>query len=247
MVRRRNFDVQFCSMHNSGSHWLKYSLGVGISCVYGLELPEHIQSDRLIGHPKNLPQPHPGLPVIVHSHSLPNLLLRSPFIHRAMNAPKYMFLVRNIERSLYSCFVKWRTSYPDYDFRRFIHDGPFGKGVISGLWLEIIFYNSWGKMLQANPEQVMAVRYEDIQKDFPKEYFRAWKFLGLKEMSEDQFSEVLRLTTKEEMAKHPNPDVSQTVVRSEMDQSPYNLSDEDRAYIHNTCRSYLEHDFGYQY
>lgn len=244
-IRRRHFDAQIVSMHNSGSHWLKYSLGVGIAEVYGLQMPEHIQSDKIIGHPKTLPEKVPGLPCIVHSHSLAHKLQSLSLIYSLLDFPKYIVLVRNIEDALFSTYVKWNWQFPGTGFREFIHSGAFGKGKIGGLWHEINFYNTWGAVEKAYPEGCMIVRYEDMLKDWESEYLRVWKYLGLKPISESQLKRVRFLTSKEEMAKKPNPEILNTVVRQDGVQVEDKLSEDDRQFIRQQCLRYLKYNMGY--
>jgi hypothetical protein len=244
-IRRRHFDAQIVSMHNSGSHWLKYSLGVGIAEVYGLESPEHIQSDRIVGHPKSLPDKVPGLPCIVHSHSLAHKFQSLSVLYKIMDFPKYIVLVRNIEDALFSTYVKWSAQYPGVSFREFIHSGAFGNGKIGGLWHEINFYNTWGAVEKAYKEGCMIVRYEDLRKDWQHEFLRVWEFIGLTPISEEQLQRVRFLTSKDEMAKKPNPEVQITVVRQDGAQVTDHLSEDDRQFIQQQCRRYLRYDLGY--
>jgi hypothetical protein len=44
-LRYRSFDGQIVSMKQSGSHWLKYMLGLTLAKIHNLPPPAHIQDD----------------------------------------------------------------------------------------------------------------------------------------------------------------------------------------------------------
>ena len=46
-LRHRQFDGFIASMQQSGSHWLKYMLGLTLARLYDLPPPAHIQDDAI--------------------------------------------------------------------------------------------------------------------------------------------------------------------------------------------------------
>ena len=243
-IRRRNFDAQIVSMHNAGSHWLKYSLSVGAALVYKLEQPQHIQCDRIIGHPKAPPDFVPDMPKVVHSHSLPNIL-QYKLLTGILDFPRYVVLVRRLEDALFSAYVKWQQDFPGVGFIDFVHSGPFGSGPVGGLWHEVIFYNAWGAYAESQPENCLIVRYEDLKQDWEKWYTRIWDFLGFAPISADQLNMVKQLSSKEEMAKKPNPQNDKTVVRLDERQLKDILTEEEIEFLNLEIQKYVRYPMGY--
>ncbi len=106
LLKHRDYIGMLITMHQSGTHWLKFILTSAISRHNGLEMPLYIQDEhQFFGNPKSH-IPRPGIPPMASSHSIPHILLGSAFMHRLMEFPRYVVLVRDIPASLVSNFEK---------------------------------------------------------------------------------------------------------------------------------------------
>jgi len=53
LLAHRDFDAMLITMHQSGTHWLKYMLTLALAKKLGLGNPEYIQSDIFFGTPSS--------------------------------------------------------------------------------------------------------------------------------------------------------------------------------------------------
>ena len=181
-LRRRRFDGFIASMQQSGSHWLKYMLGLTLAKIYDLPPPSHIQDDSIIGHTRS-PPIYPGIPQIIHSHSIPHYFLRSRALVAILHFPRYVVLVRDIRDGLVAHYEKFNGEY-NVDFSTFLHGGvrrkrnaASGRKYADDIWLRIRFLNGWGAVAERHPERVAVLRYEDLKADTRSELARVCNHL----------------------------------------------------------------------
>lgn len=163
-LRRRNFDGQIVSTHQSGSHWLKYMLSHVLAMAFDLPPPEHIQDDKIIGHPKS-PTRYKNVPCIVHSHSIPHGFLKNGIADKFLRFPRYLVLLRDPRRSLISHYERFKGDYGNVDFTTYLHGDPRGKKFYSDLWTRLCFMNAWGDILRSQPQRSLLLTYEGMEKD----------------------------------------------------------------------------------
>ena len=244
-LRRRHFDGFIASMQQSGSHWLKYMLGLTLARLYDLPPPSHIQDDSVVGHLKSPPL-YPQIPQIVHSHSIPHYLLRSRTLFRLLHFPKHLILVRDIRDGLVAYYEKWNTRF-NVDFSTFLRGDARGKKYRYDIWLRIRFLNGWGAVIARHPEHTAVLKYEDLVADTPGQLARVCDHFNIAGVTPELLDEVVALASKEEMAKRPNPKVKRTVVRIDSRPADEWYSDADRLFVAEVLRRNLKYTFGYKY
>jgi hypothetical protein len=246
-LRHRHFDGQMVSTHQSGSHWLKYMLSNVLALTYDLPMPRHIQDDDLIGHPKAPPK-YSGIPRIVHSHSMPHALISSGLAGRLFKLPKYLVLLRDPRYSLISHYERYRKGgkLENIDFTTYLHGDPRHNRFHNDLWTRICFMNGWGDVLQNHCGPTLSMTYEAMERDTGGCLRRACAFFFPETpIADDTIERVLALSTREEMAKRPNPEVKTVVVRTEKKPIEDYFTEENEAFLRHACRRFLRHDFGY--
>ena len=136
LLEHRDFDGYMVSMHQSGTHWLKHMLSVVMSPEYGLPIPELLQDDSIIGHPKSPPK-HTNAPRIVHSHTITAPVLAWPLVHELFGLPRYLILVRDPRAALVSHYEKWKDRY-QVSFSEFLRGDPRGKRFRKDIWWRFV-------------------------------------------------------------------------------------------------------------
>ncbi len=244
-LRHRQFDGFIASMQQSGSHWLKYMLGLTLARLYDLPPPAHIQDDAIVGHPRSPPL-YPQIPQIVHSHSIAHHLLRSRTLLRLVHFPKHLILVRDIRDGLVAYYEKLSSRF-NVDFSTFLRGDVSGRKYKYDIWLRIRFLNAWGAVVERHPEHAAVLKYEDLLADTRGRLARACDHFGIEGVTPELLDEVVAAASKAEMAKRPNPKVKKAVVRMDPRPSGEWYSDADRRFVAEVCRRNLKHTFGYKY
>jgi hypothetical protein len=149
------------TMHQSGTHWLKYMLTLALVEKLGIDRPEYIQDDMFFGNPSSY-QCNYKISRIASAHSTPHLLLGSKLLNKMLHFPRYIVLVRDMRDSLVSIFEKWNHDDEYTDFSIFIRGDEKGKRFNSDIWWCIHFYNAWGRILENIPDTTIFIRYEDL-------------------------------------------------------------------------------------
>lgn len=244
LLRRRSFDGHIVSMHQAGFHWLKNMLSYVLVDRYGLPPVSGIRDNSVIGHPRSPPL-YDNIPRIVHSHSLPHLFtLKIPGIHY----PAYLVLVRDLRTSLISHYERFRKRYNNISFSEYLRGDIHQKKFFSDIYSRIRFMNEWGNLLQERTEGIMSLRYEDLQADTAGELKKVIEFFGIDEMRDTVIKKAVTENSRENMAKRQVPEKNTYIVRSGPGMPIEHYFDEDnRAFLADTCRELLTHDFGYHY
>jgi len=244
LVERRHVDGYIVSMHQSGSHWLKYMLVNVICREYGVPLPEFISDLSVVGSPK-APPDNPGVPRLVASHTIPSALAANGLLNRLVQLPPRVLLVRDIRSMLVSHYEKKKDAY-GVSFSEFLRGDPAGRRFDKDIWWDIRFLGAWGRMLEAQPERTHLVRYEALREAPVEKLAEICRFLGLKVSGTDTLETAVAASSKDRMQAQENPD--QLYVVSKEERNPFDwFSEQDRVFFTDTCRRNLKHWFGYDY
>jgi len=243
LLRHRHFDGHILSMQQSGTHWMRYMLGLCMAEVYRQPPPASIQSEVFIGNPRQPPSAA-AWPCLVSSHSLPHALMYSRTFCRGFHFPRYLLLVRDIRYALVSHYEKWRDKYR-VDFPTYLRGDPWGR--LDNLWRCIELQNAYGCLAAAGAVETRILRYEDTLCDPVRALATACDFFRVP-ATPDIIARAVTASTKEEMAQHSNPcGPGEKVVRLDS-RHPFTwYTAEDRAFFQRVCRRHLRHSFGYHY
>jgi len=244
LLAHRDFDTMLVTMHQSGTHWLKYMLTLALTEKLGVEKPEYIQSDIFFGNPSTY-QCDYEIARIASTHSIPHSFIGSKLFNKILRFPKYLVLVRDIRSSLVSNFEKWKD-HPEYkDFSTFLRGDEKGKRFNSDIWWCMRFYNAWGRVLKNIPNTTMFVRYEDLMINTYDVLKDISDFLQL-ELSEEQLQHSIYSASKNKMRIKHDP-TALVVVRDEKRNSIAWFSEKDKKFFIDTCKDHLKYNFGYDF
>lgn len=243
--RRRDYDGFMASVKQSGTHWVKYMLGLTLARIHGLPEPAHIQDDSIVGHPKAPPR-YAGIPRIVNSHSMPHYLQRSALANQLLGLPPTLILVRDLRDALVAGYEKWKYDY-HVDFSTYLRGDVNGKRYDTDIWEQLRFLNGWGAVAAGNPARTAILRYEDLRADTLGELARVCDFFGINGATPDLLALVIADATKERMAERPNPAIKRPAVRLDDRSAARWYNDADRHFVSALCRRHLRYDFGYDY
>ncbi len=247
-LRHRRFDGYIASMQQSGTHWLKYMLGLTLAKLYDLPPPAYISDDSIVGHPKSPPL-YAQIPQIVTTHSIPHILLRSRTLFRLLHFPRYLILVRDIHDGLAAYYEKWKGEY-GVDFSTYLRGDVRGKTYTYDIWERIRFLNVWGPVVARHPERTAVLKFEELKADPRGELARVCDYFDIKGVTPDLLDEVIAGASKEEMAKRPDPKwtgANLRVVRMDSRPAEEWYTEEDRRFVAELCRRNLKYTFGYRY
>jgi len=245
LLARRDFDGFIVSMHQSGTHWLKFMLGHLASRAFEVPPPSHIGDNSVVGHPKSPPR-YPGLPRIVQSHGIPSPLVHAWFVHRLLRFPPYVLLVRDVRAALVSHYEKWKGRY-GVPFSTYLRGDPAGRRYDKDIWWDIRFLNAWSRVLERMPERVLVLRYEDLRADPVRSLRAVWRHFGLAEQPALEYALAAERADKRTMARVERPGDDLKVVRLD-ERSPFAwYAPADREFLVLTLAERLRADFGYDY
>ena len=244
LIKHRHCDGHLLSMHQSGTHWLKFMLANALSHQYGTPPPAYNHANDIVGGPTDLPR-YPQLPRIIASHTIAHPLLRFESVHGLCGLPRYVVLVRDIRAALASNYVKWRGTY-GVSFSEYLTGDPRGRKFNSDLWWSLRFLNSWGEVQQNVPERVTVIRYESLENDAPGELERIAHDLDL-DLTQAAIEHGVAVSTRRLMQEKDDPRRPLGAVRSETG-DPHEVFDAaGKAFLAEVLTACLRHDFGYDY
>ena len=244
LLTHRDFDAMLITMHQSGTHWLKYMLTLSLAEKLGVEKPEYIQSDIFFGNPSTY-QCDYEIARIASTHSVPHSFVGSKLFNKILRFPKYLVLVRDMRSSLVSNFEKWKD-HPEYkDFSTFLRGDEKGKRFNNDIWWCMRFYNAWGRVLKNIPRTTMFIRYEDLTENTFHTLKDASDFLELG-LSNDQLQFGIDESSKEKMKSKTKLELRKVVRHDNRDPVDW-FSENDKHFFINTCKHYLSYDFGYDF
>lgn len=244
LLSQRHCVGQIASMHQSGTHWLKFMLANALSYQYGTPPPAYNHANDIIGGPKD-PFLYPNLPRLISSHSMPHPLLTYARMQRCFGLPRYVVLVRDLRTSLASNFVKWRARY-GVDFSTYLRGDVSGRGYNSDIWWSLRFLNSWGDAAARLPARITVLRYEDLQAATEKELSRVASHFQLG-LTAEALRQGVVLSNKRNMAARDDPQRPPGAVRASGNELNPEYNAADQAFVAEVCRRCLRHDFGYDY
>ncbi len=247
-VRLRHYceGIMVC-MHQSGTRWLKYMLGLTLAKLYDLPPPAHLGDKSIVGTPKS--PIYPQIPQFVYTHSIPHYLFRSRTPFRFLHFPKYLILVRDIRDVLVAYYERHKGEH-NIDFSTYLRGDVRGKKYYNDIWWCIRFLNGWGPVVERHPERTAVLKFEDLKADPRGELARVCDYFDIKDVSPDLLDEVIAGASKEEMAKRPDPQwtgAKLKVVRMDSRPSEEWYTEEDRRFVAELCRRNLKYTFGYRY
>lgn len=244
LLKHRHCDGYLLSMHQSGTHWLKYMLANALAYRHGLPPPLYNHANDYIGGPRDAVV-HAVLPRLLSGHTIAHPLLRSAAVHTALRLPRYVVLVRDIRQSLLSNYIKWRDRY-DVPFSVYLQGDPRGRRYNSDLWWAFRFLNAWGEVTQRVSSRVTVVRYEDLQADTQGELSRVAAAFALS-LPASALQHGVTSGTKAQMDARHDPARPPGAVRVDTAIAMPGFSPADREFFLRACSNHLRHDFGYDY
>jgi len=244
LLAHRDFDAMIITMHQSGTHWLKYMLTLALVKKLAIKRPGYIQDDIFFGNPSSY-QCNYNIVRIASAHSIPHVLIGSKLLNQILSFPKYLVLVRDIRASLVSNYEKWKDNVEYTDFSTFLRGDEKGKRFNNDLWWCLRFNNAWGKVLANIPDSTMLIRYEDLIANTFYSLKNVSHFLGL-ELSDEQLEYGIDEASKSNMRGKQDPSAL-TVVREDR-RTPIDwFSEKDKQFFVDTCKDHLKYDFGYNF
>ena len=247
LYQYRSSDALLITGKNSGTHWLKFMLSCALARQYRVPRPRYASgkhSDTILGDPRH-PPAKPGMPRIVSSHTVPSIVCGWAWLTRMLPHPPVVVLVRDIRAAMASHYLKWRDCMAE-SFSSYLQGDPSGRRYKADIWWYIRFFNRWGDLVRANPKKILVVRYEDLQAD-PEVWLREiadhWG-LGL---DDEAFEEALRFSSRDAIRSQLDPSRTEMVVPHDPAITYLEYRPRDEAFVRNTTRRYLRHDFGYGY
>ncbi|MEQ8233401.1 MAG: sulfotransferase [Gammaproteobacteria bacterium] len=244
LLKARHCDGQLVSMHQSGTHWLKFMLANALAHRYDIPPPRYNHANDIIGGPKD-PVQYPAIPCLKASHSMPHPLLRHAIVHDRLALPHYVVLVRDLRAALVSNYAKWAARY-DEPFSVYLRGDPRGKRYNSDVWWAIRFLNAWGELLERLPARVMLLRYEDLRADSARELARVATHFAL-DLGAADIAHGVAVSGKAAMAAKDDPSRPPGAVRATAANPLDEFAAADRAFLIDVCARHLRHPLGYDY
>jgi Sulfotransferase domain len=244
LLKSRRCDGAIISMHQSGTHWLKFMLASAMAEHYAVPQPRYNHANDIIGGSKD-PRRYAQIPHLRSSHTIAPLWLRSPFALRRAKLPPYVLLVRDIRASLVSNYRKWQTRYA-VSFTEYLRGDPSGRRFNSDIWWCFRFLNAWGQMVALAGPRIHVVHYEDLVAAPHGELNRIARHFGLA-LSPSTIDTAVAAASKQAMAQRSDPARPPGAINL-YDKDPlaaYSASDRDL--VRSRCRRYLRSTFGYDY
>jgi Sulfotransferase domain len=244
LLKSRRCDGAIISMHQSGTHWLKFMLASAMAEHYAIPRPRYNHANDIIGGSKD-PRRYAQIPHLRSSHTIAPLWLRSPYVLRRVKLPPYVLLIRDIRGSLASNYRKWRTRYA-VSFTEYLRGDPSGRRFNSDIWWCFRFLNAWGQMAALPGPCIYVARYESLVAAPHAELDRIARHLGLA-LSPSNIDTAVRAATKPAMAQRSDPARPPGAIdlRENDPLAAYDASDRD--FVRSRCQRYLQNTFGYDY
>ena len=244
LLRHRACDGHLVSMHQSGTHWLKFMLANAMAYQFGTPPPEFNHANDIIGGPRDA-QVYPQLPRLVSSHTVPHYIATLAAVHRHFRLPPYVLLLRDMRVALVSNYHKWRDRY-GIPFAEFLSGDPSGAIFNSDIWWAIRFLNGWGDVYANAAPRIVVVKYEDLAVDAAAELRRVAAHFNLA-LSAAAIAAGVEASSKSAMQDKHDPARPPGAVRDDCADPFANYSAADRELFERLSGRYLRHRFGYDY
>lgn len=233
------------SSKNSGTHWLKYMLSIALAEQYGHPRPEYYSAQgtaRYIGAPKSNER-LAGLPKLGFAHTIPHQLLSSRTIRTITGTPPIALLVRDPADILESHFTKWHAQR-GLSFQEYLQGDPTGQRYKCDIYWLARFWNRWGEMVQADPDNLMIVKYEDIQTDLENTLLGISEHFGF-ELGPLSIAVAIDAGTKAEMRKHQDPEEEPNIIQDRKTLKVEMFSKKAQSTYETLVGSLFRYDLGY--
>lgn len=244
LLAHRDCAGHLASMHQSGTHWLKFMLASALARHYGVAGPQYNHANDFIAGPHDAVA-HPALPRLYSAHSIPHPLLTLAVTHRVWGLPPYAVLVRDIRASLVSNYEKWRARYA-CPFGEFLRGDPRGRRYNSDIWWCFRFLNGWHAVRRVVPARILVLHYEDLQQ-FPVERLTALAAHFRLPLDRDDIAAGVAAGTKDRMAALEDPGRPKGAVNTGERRVHDYFSAADREWFAAQCAHYLDDAWGYDY
>ena len=121
------------------------------------------------------------------------------------------------------------------------------RGFVENIWGMIRFYNARGAAQEANPKNIVGMRYEDLKADTETNLKIMCDFIGIKDVSADTIKRAVQKSSKSEMKKNIATDAPQfeKIVNINERNPEEWFNDTDKEFLQKVCDRYLKYDFGY--
>lgn len=244
LLAHRDCEGHLASMHQAGTHWLKFMLANALAHHYGVPGPQYNHANDFIAGPHDAVI-HPSLPRLYSAHSIPHPLLYLGSVHRLWRLPPYVVLVRDIRASLVSNYEKWRARYA-CSFAEFLRGDPRGKRFNSDVWWCFRFLDGWHAVRRAVPARVLVLRYEDLQQHTAEALARVAAHFDLG-LDPDALAAGVAAGTKDNMAAREDPTRPRGAVNAGARRVHDYFDAADRDWLTTQCARYLVDSWGYDY
>lgn len=254
VIKHRKFDCHIATAKHCGTHWIKYMISLVLCEIYDLPPPNHIIEDNIVGHTKTPPR-YNHIPQIAVTHSHPHYCLRSSNIHKLLNLPKFLILVRDPRDILVSAYEKAKGNYLDdimesktpVDFSQFIRANMQIKKPFADIWSIILFFNAWGALQNKPRNQYKFMAYETI-KNAPEETLKdICDFIGIPNVTDQIITNAVQNSSRKKMKKKLNPNEPQADKSVNLKVRNFKdwYNEEDREFCNNIFDQHLKFYFGY--
>ncbi|MFN3523602.1 MAG: sulfotransferase domain-containing protein [Phenylobacterium sp.] len=241
-------DGYFVTAKNSGTHWLRFMLSAAIAHRLNLPAPSRSSgrdSETFICHPKR-PQVFSHAPRIGASHNIPSRLVAALARAGLVRLPPTVVLVRDIPEALVSYYVKWREPYGLGELSAFVRRPAPGAKKVEDVWWFVRFFNRWGGLARACKDQILVVRYEDVQNDPAGWVRRIWSHWGV-ELDAADAAAALDVSSREALAERLDPGYGEPIVPDRALRAAVRLSAADEAVLEEVFSSHLLFRLGYEH
>ncbi len=244
MLRLCRTDGAIVSMHQGGTHWLKFMLAHALSAHYGVPPPRYNHANDLIGGSKD-PIQYAQIPHLRSSHTVAPLLFRNVLVLRVTKFPPCILLIRDIRASLVSNYKKWQPRYA-VTFSEYLRGDPSGHRYNSDIWWCIRFLNAWGSVAAIAQDRIHVVRYEDLVLDPHTQLEQIVRHLELP-LSSSSVEQAVAAASKSAMAERSDPARPPGEINQQDDDPLAAYSASDRQFVESRCANFLNKTFGYDY
>jgi hypothetical protein len=243
-LRLRHCDGAILSMHQSGTHWLKFMLASAIAEHYAIPPPRYNHANDIIGGPKDVCE-YNQIPQLKSSHTIVPLLFNNPLAAYWITFPPVVLLIRDIRESLVSNYNKWQNRYA-VSFSEYLRGDPSGRRYNSDIWWCIRFLNAWGRMAVLAPPRIHIVRYETLSAAPHAALEQIARHFQLP-LTQSSIEAAVAAASKPAMADRADPLRPPGEVNLDDGDHLRVYSTVDREFVRSRCDRFLRSNFGYDY
>ncbi len=247
LLQYRRADGFLITGKNSGTHWLKYMLSCGIAEEFGVSPPRKSsgpEAEVIVGHPR-WPRVDAHVPRIASSHTIPSVLFASRWLRPAVSRPPIVVLVRDVRAAMASNYVKWRHAYGS-PFSDYVRGDPGGRRHVADIWWYVHFMNCWGDVAACRPDQVLVVRYEDLE-TAPACWVRRIAAHPNVLLSDRAVAAAVGVGGREAMQARLDPGKGETIIPPSSARALVSFRPDDDRVADAILERCLRHDLGYGY